>query len=131
MDAQQELRRLGFVPVGAIRSVNHGTSCETHFTREIPGYVVYALVVGHDIKKFGQTRTGIKRRIGGHASALRGIMEDPDGHPLDPFKRLAPRVIEANQEIEVWARESTASSYAAEELELNLRYEPEWVGRPN
>jgi hypothetical protein len=57
-------------------------------------------------------------------------MESPTGHPLDPFKRLAPAVIEANQDIEVWARESTASTYQTEKRELNLKYEPDWLGTP-
>lgn len=131
MNAQNELRTLGFVRAGAIRPACSGKSCKADLTVDLQGYAVYALVVGHEIKKFGQTRTGIRKRIGGHASALKGIMEDPTGHPLDPFKRLAPHVIAANQEIEVWARASTAGTYAAEELELNLRYTPAWVGRPN
>jgi hypothetical protein len=133
MDVRQELQGLGFIHAGAIRPVDSGTNCEAVFAPEFPArarHVVFALVADDQIKKFGQTSKGIKARIGGHASALRKIMEDPAGRRLDPFKRLAPKVMEANQEIDVWARESTAATCAAERRELNLKYRPEWVARP-
>jgi hypothetical protein len=133
MDVRKELQALGFIQVGAIRPIDVGTrkSCMAHVPLAGPEYVVYAFVVGDEIKKFGKTRPGIKNRILSTASALKGIMADPTRPRNDPFKRLAPKVMEANQEIEVWARNSSARTYAYEEQELNLKYKPEWVGRPD
>ena len=129
MDGQKELQALRFMQVGAMRSAYSPRGCRAELHRKIDGFVVYALVVGDQIVKFGKTSTGITKRIGGHASALDGVMRR--GKPInDPFKRLAPAVLKADQAIEVWARESTAGAYASEELELNLRYQPAWVGRP-
>ena len=130
MDLRKKLQTLGFVHAGAIRPVDSGRSCRADLNLEFPGYVVFAFVVGDRIKFIGTTGTGLKKRIGGAASALKVIMENPTGHPLDPFKRLAPAVIEANLGIEVWARGSTASTYQTEKRELNLKYQPDWLGRP-
>lgn len=126
MDAEKELVALGFAYAGAIRPTDSGKSCSSEIKREIGGFVVYALVVENQIKKFGKTSTGIKKRIRGHASALDGVMRRGKATG-DPFKRLAPEAIRANQEINVWARASTPSTYVSEELELNLKYQPAWV----
>lgn len=130
MVGTKDLETLGFIRVGAIKPDESLNGCYADLAYDFSGHAVYALVVGGRIVKFGRTKKSVKERIHGHASALRGIMKDPKGHPLDPFKRMAPKVIRAGQEIEVWAKKSSASTYEADELQLNLKYEPEWVGRP-
>ena len=130
-DVRKELEALGFSRAGSICPLDGGKSCRADLAAEVPGYVVYALVVGDQIKKFGKTRTGIKNRLGGTANALAGVLRDPTKPRNDPFKRLAPRIVEANQEIEVWAKESAVETYTQEEVELNLKYTPEWFGRPD
>jgi len=126
MDVRKELQALGYVHAGAIRPIDSGNSCKPDFNLEVPGYVVFAFVVADRIRFIGTTGKGLKKRVGAAASALKGIMENPTGHPLDNFKRFAPAVIKANQEIEVWARESSASEYQTEKQDLSLKYKPDW-----
>jgi uncharacterized protein (DUF1778 family) len=140
----QKLRTLGFVHAGAIRPSDSGTSCYADLDREVEGCVVYALVVGGLVMKFGSAgreNATLRDRMRSTASTLNGVLRLADGRPLsdagwqrrrlDAFKQHAPAVIAANQEIEVWAKNSTASTCAAEELELNLKFKPEWKKSTN
>ena len=89
----------------------------------------------------GRENATLRDRMRSTASALNGVLRLADGRPLsdaglqhrrlDAFKQYAPAVIAANQEIEVWAKKSAASTCAAEELELNLKYKPQWKKSTN
>lgn len=68
-----------------------------------------------------------------NVSTINGVIRLADGQgvrdagwhhrPFDAFKRLAPDVIRAQQEIEIWAIVSTASEYKNLERELNAKYD--------
>ena len=131
MDVRNELQTLGFVRAGEIRPENAGRSCRAHIDHEVEGFVVFALVAEDRIRKFGSTgrkQATLKKRMQGHASALNGVMIRERAKD-DPFKRLAPQVIAARQEIEVWAKESLASIFEREARELNDKHDPEWADR--
>ncbi len=47
------------------------------------------------------------------------------------FKRLAPKAIEANQQIDVWAREASADECKSLQRELNAKYDTIGTGWAN
>ena len=139
MDAQNQLRSLGFALAGAIRPGDSGKTCHADITDELVGCVVYALVVGDKIVRFGTAGRGtatLKMRMQSTASALNSVLRLAHGRSLsdaswhhrrlDPFKQHAPTVIAARQAIEVWAKASSPGACAAEERELDLTFAPAW-----
>lgn len=109
---------------------------------DIEQFVVYALIIGDQIMKFGKAgskggtlRDRMKNTISsGNAAWLfaEGRLNSNAGwtrRPLDKFKREIPGVIRAGQPIEVWAGAFTADTFEAKERELNAKYNPPWVDR--
>ncbi len=142
MDVRQQLAALGFSLAGTIYPEDAGRRCRAHFERAVEGFIVYAHVVGNQVKKFGTTRPRLKARVHQNVSTINQVILLAEGRahsnarwhhrPFDAFKRLAPEVIRANQSIEVWAIQSTALTYKALERDLNARYETiqnGWVSR--
>ena len=101
--------------------------------REFTGFVVYAHVVGDQVKKFGTTKAPLRNRIFQNASTITQVIALSEGRtardaawhhrPFDTFKRLAPEVIKANQSIEVWAVTSTEMQYKLLERDLNAKFD--------
>ena len=58
MNAQNELRALGFTRAGAIRPVDDGKSCKAVLSFDIDGHAVFALVVGDEIQEVRQDAQG-------------------------------------------------------------------------
>jgi hypothetical protein len=100
---------------------------------EFSGFVVYAHVVGDQLKKFGTTKAPLRRRVSQNASTITQVIALAEGkaerdaawhhRPFDTFKRFAPEVIKANQPIDVWAVESTEAEYKVLERNLNARFD--------
>ena len=108
-----------------------GRSCKAVMEREFTGFVVYAHVVGEQIKKFGITKVPLRSRVSQNASTITQVIALSEGRaadaawhhrPFDAFKQFAPEVIKANHPIEVWALESTEAEYKLLERELNARF---------
>lgn len=128
MNAETELRRLGFAHAGAICARDGGKNCLAEIPGDYPEYAVWAFVVDNEIKRFGYTSTGLASRMSSVASALRGVLADPMKARDDPFKRQAPLVIEAQKDIAVWAKRCSVGRCRVEARDLNLAYRPEWAG---
>ena len=133
MDISKELQELGFVRAGAIRPDNTGTMCWADIDPDVPGCLVYAQVVDGKPMKFGSTTTTLRDRMRQNASTIRKIIELQDGRctrdarwhhePWDAFKKLAPSVIRAGKQIEVWViRQPTIAGCQLMEQRLNVRY---------
>lgn len=138
MDAKTELEALGFQRVGAISPTDSGSRCRADLQTDVMGFIVYAHVVGNHITKFGITTPTLRARVGQNVSTINAVLALADGRavrdarwhhrPFDAFKRLAPEVIRANQEIELWAIQcDSRESMMAKEAELNTKYRPEWT----
>jgi hypothetical protein len=133
MDVRDELQRLGFQRAGAMTPCEGGRSCRAVMDRELTGFIVYARVVGDQIKKFGTTKAPLRNRVSQNASTITQLIALSEGRaerdaawhhrPFDTFKRFAPEVIKANQPIEVWAVESTEAEYKLLERDLNARFD--------
>jgi hypothetical protein len=133
MDVRSELESLGFRRAAVMTPCDGGRSCKAVIEREVVGFVVYAHVVGGQVKKFGTTQAPLRKRIIQNASTIAQVIALSDGcvqkdaawhhRPFDTFKRLAPNVIKSNQAIEVWAVESTEAEYKLLERDLNARYD--------
>lgn len=132
IDVRAELQSLGFERAGAMTPCEGGRSCKAIMDREFTGFVVYAHVVGEQIKKFGITKAPLRNRVSQNASTItqmialsEGRAADASWHhrPFDTFKRFAPEVIRANQPIEVWALESTEAEYKRLERDLNAKFD--------
>ena len=132
--SQKELEDLNFSRAGAISSEDSGRSCHEHINPDVTGCVVYAHVVGDQVKKFGSTVASLRDRMAQNACTIRKIIELQDGRctrdakwhhaKWDKFKQQAPAVIRAGQEIAVWAiRMPTIGHCGNLEEELNRRYE--------
>jgi hypothetical protein len=140
--AQELLEREGFKRAGRIKPLDEGARCQQDIQWNASGFVVYAHVVGDQIKKFGITTPKLSARVGQNVSTLNKVIALLDGRiertarwhsrPFDPFKRLAPPVIQSGQEIELWARECV-SREEMEDLETRLNYEhrPDWTKEAN
>ena len=63
MDVRAELQDLGFERAGAITPCEGGRSCKAVMDRQFTGFVVYAHVVGDQIKKFGVTKVPLRSRV--------------------------------------------------------------------
>ena len=133
VDARTALARLGFERAGMLSPLEGGTACKAIMEREITGCVVYAHVVGNEIKKFGITKAPLRQRVGQNASTITQVIalwenrasSDARWHhrPFDSFKLKAPEVIRAGQTIEVWALQSSEEAYRLLERELNARFD--------
>jgi hypothetical protein len=133
MDVRQELEGLGFQRAGEMIPFDGGSSCRAIMDRDFTGYIVYAHVVGNQIKKFGTTKAPLRNRVSQNASNISQVIALSEGRaerdaawhhrPFDTFKRFAPEVIKANQAIEVWAFQSTESEYKVLERDLNARFD--------
>lgn len=132
LDVGTELQRLGFERAGAMTPCEGGRSCKAVMDREFTGFVVYAHVVGDQIKKFGITKVPLRSRVSQNASTITQVIALSEGRaadaawhhrPFDTFKRFAPEVIRANQPIEVWALESTEAEYKLLERDLNAKFD--------
>jgi hypothetical protein len=152
MDIREELRNAGFRHIGVMRAGGPCTDrCRyrrdvghyhAHIDSDIERFVVYGLVIGDQIVKFG--------KAGSKGGTLRSRMQNTissgnqawlfaEGRPisdagwqhrkLDKFKQVIPAVIRARQEIEVWAGAFAESAFEDKERELNRRYQPPWVDR--
>ena len=95
----------------------------------------YGLVVGDQFKKSGDTgRKGatLQKRMDGCANTINQILRGALVGPFtENFKRLAPKVIEANQEIEVWAKKATADECRRLQRDLNGKYDTIRTGWAN
>jgi hypothetical protein len=134
-----ELRLAGFRPAGSVvRDLNR--TVRVQFDWEVQGFVLYAMVVNGEIKKFGTTgrkASSFTKRMHSTFQALRQVIEGSrPGKPvarwrtrqLDPFKAHAPKAITAGYQIDLWATECpTAHVMMARETDLNNRYVPEWT----
>jgi hypothetical protein len=127
-DVRQELRRRGFVRVGAIRPVGSGRACKAELDAlHFLGRVVYGLVVGDDFKKCGDTgrkNATLKKRMDGCANTINAILSGALVGPFtEHFKSRAPAAIEEMREIEVGAREATDEECRRLQRELNRNYD--------
>ncbi len=138
MDTRKELEGLGFRRVGCIRPDPDRSCCRAEIDADATGFVVYAHVVGSEIKKFGITTPRLSARVGQNVSTINAVIALQDGRavrdagwhhrPFDSFKRLAPEVIRAGLEIELWAQVcESLGSMMQKEAELNDKYRPEWT----
>lgn len=124
---QETLRELGFVHAGAMRPIEGGQRCVMDI-QDVRGFVIYAHVVGDQIKKFGITTPSLRSRVAQNISTINQVIALAEGRaasdarwhhrPFDAFKRLAPLVIRGNQAIDVWALQSTDADYRVIEREL-------------
>jgi hypothetical protein len=124
MDVRKDLGARGFVYAGVIRPLDSGKSCRAEIKPlGLRGSVVYGLVVGDQFKKCGDTgrkNATLKKRMHDCARAINLVISGAISGPFkENFKRLAPKAIAANQEIEVWAREATAGECKHLQRELN------------
>jgi hypothetical protein len=107
---------------------------------DLRGFVVYLMVVNHDVKKAGIAGRGkstFKARMISEFQTVRQVIAGPSpnraparwrARPLDPFKEHAHRAIRVGCEVELWAREyPSIESMFAKEAELNEKYQPEWT----
>ena len=94
MDVRTELRDLGFIRAGAIRPDDAGHSCRAEVEQDVQGFIVYAHVVGNEIKKFGTTAPRLKPRVHQNASTINGCIGLLDGRHVHrkPLLDLAPEV---------------------------------------
>ena len=136
MDVRSELEALGFVPAGAIRPIDSGKRSKAELVAlGLTGSVVYALVVGDQFKKCGDTgrkAATLKTRMRGCAYTINKIISgDLVGPFTENFKRLAPLAIKEGQTIHVWAREASSSDCRRLQRELNHKYDTIRTGWAN
>ena len=105
------------------------------------GYVVYLMVVDHEVKKAGKAEntssSTFKKRMQSEFSAARQVICGPlPGRPLprwrlrpfDPFKKHAPPTLLAGRTVELWAKGlPTKQSMLDQEDRLNEKYRGEWT----
>jgi hypothetical protein len=121
---REHLIGCGFILAGVIRPFGSGTGCRLELKPlDFHGRVVYGLVVGDQLKKCGDTgrkRSTLMARMNGCTKTINQILRgDLVGPFTENFKRLAPKTIEANQEIEVWAKQATAAECKRLQRALN------------
>jgi hypothetical protein len=128
---RHELERLGFRKAGAIRPLGGGRSCMCD-VEDAKGFLVYAHVVGEKVMKCGITTPSLRSRVSQNTGTINQMIALTEGtarpaawheRKLDRFKELAPAVIRAGQEIEIWVLESSEDLYRTVEQELNARFE--------
>ena len=125
---KQELEALGFRRAGTVYP--DAGRCRVVVDWQVPGFAVYAMVVGHEVKKFGTTgrkNSDFRSRMISTFSAIRQTIRKGPPYSGDPGKRYAPATILANNEIDLWAKPSTEARFETEESELNNKYRPEWT----
>ncbi len=136
---EDDLKSEGFRRAGTVFP-DRSRTLVVQIDRDLPGFVVSAMVVNREVKKFGTTgrkNSSFARRMHSTFHALRQVIGGPvPGRPpahwrsrqLDPFKEHAPEVILAGQQIELWTTECPSFEVMmARETELNGRYVPEWT----
>lgn len=132
LNTHETLSGLGFVHAGAMRPIDGGQRCGVNI-QDVRGFVIYAHVVGDQIKKFGITTPSLRSRVAQNVSTINQVIALAEGRaasdarwhhrPFDAFKRLAPLIIRGNQAIDVWALQSTDAEYRVIERELNARFD--------
>lgn len=150
-DVHSDLKDHGLQHVGWIRAGACTGNCRhrhepghyhAYIEPDIERFVVYALIIGDEVMKFGKAGSGnstLRHRMRGTASCGNDAWLFAEGRPisdagwqhrkLDKFKQVIPAVIRSRQEIEVWAGAFTASTFEGKERELNAKYNPPWVDR--
>jgi hypothetical protein len=135
MDAKTELVERGFVHVGTIRPLDCGRRCKADITASLHGRVTYALLVGNQFKKCGDTgrkSATLKKRMTDCARAINLVISGALVGPFtEKFKPLASKAIEDNQIIDVWAKEATADECVRLQRELNAKYDTIRTGWAN
>jgi len=125
----QRLIEMGFRPAGVVVP-DAAQVLRVRVDRDMPGYGVYAMLVGEDVKKFGTTgrkNSCFKSRMSSTFSALRQVIRRGPPFTGDPFKRFAPAPILRGETIQLWLKPSSADTFEVEETELNNRFRPEWT----
>lgn len=136
---REELLGAGFRRAGSVLPDSSST-VRVLIDRDVHGFVVYMMVVSHEVKKVGTTgRNGssFKKRMFSTFAALRQVITGPvpgrpaarwRSRPLDPFKTHAPAIFAAGLEVELWVSECPSLELMmAKETELNTKYTPEWT----
>ena len=100
MDVRAALQELGFQRAGVMAPCEGGRSCRAVMERDVTGFVVYAHVVGAQVKKFGITKAPLRSRVSQNASTITQMIALSEGRaardaawhhrPFDTFKRFAP-----------------------------------------
>lgn len=137
--SSEELDALGFQHTGTVYP-DAAKALRVQIDRDVPGFVVYLMVVNDEVKKAGTTgrnNSTFKGRMNSTFSALRNVLTGPSGdgspagwrsRPLDPFKQNAPATILAGYKTELWALEFPSfEAMMAKETELNNKYRGEWT----
>jgi hypothetical protein len=125
----EELTSMGFRRAGTVYP-DATAVVQVQVDWNLEGYAVYAMRVGHEIKKFGTTgrkNSSFKVRMGSTFSALRQTIRGGTPYLGDPFKRFGPAAVLDNREIELWLKPSTKEEFEIEESRLNIQYRPEWT----
>jgi hypothetical protein len=92
MDVRRQLLDLGFVLAGAMRPHENGRACRAEMEREFDGFVVYAHVVGNQIKKFGTTKARLRNRVGQNASTITQVIALAEGRANSDASMASPPV---------------------------------------
>ena len=131
-----DLEGRGFRFAGAIRPKNGGRACWLDMSSmTFRGTVVYAVVVGEQLMKCGDTgRKGatLLSRMSGYVHALNQILSGRLVGPFsEHFKARAPRAIEANLNVEVWAMQASTADCSRLQRELNHKHDTVRAGWAN
>jgi len=107
------------------------TTLRVEINRDAHGFVVYLMVVNHEVMKAGKTETPLSTRMRSTFNSLKNKMGDRSDHPRyqeKTFKEHAQATIRAGHQVELWAKEfPTVELMMAKESELNNKYQGIWT----
>jgi hypothetical protein len=99
--------------------------------RDVHGFVVYLMVVNHEVMKAGHTTTPLSTRMRSTFNSLKNKMGDRADHPRyqeKTFKTQAQATVLAKREVELWAQEYPSRQAMIDKEEaLNGHYQGLWT----
>jgi hypothetical protein len=125
-----ELHAAGFWHGGTVYP-DAATTLRVQIDRDVHGFVVYIMVVNHEVVKVGKTETPFSTRMRGTFGSLRKKMTTHADHPRyqeKTFKHHAQTAIRAGHKVELWAQDfESADAMLAVEHALNRHYRGLWT----
>jgi len=128
--SSEELCADGFWRAGTV-VYPPGMLLRVDINRDVHGFVVYLMVVNHEVMKAGHTTTPLSTRMRSTFNALKNTMGDRADHSRyqeKTFKAEAQATVRAKREVELWAQEYPSRKAMIDKEEtLNAHYQGLWT----
>ena len=130
--SSQELYADGFWRAGTVYP-DAATTLRVEINRDAHGFVVYLMVVNHEVVKAGRTTTPLSTRMRSTFKSLTNarVMErrgEGADHPPKTTREHAQATLRAGHQVELWAKQFPSFELMmARESELNNKYQGIWT----